>query len=758
MKPTMDRCPIDGAGPTVGSSGPSPCRAMIIGEHPAFNEVRTGIPFSGESGMLLNRMLGWCGLKREEIYVTNARKCPGNKKEICDECKDDLANEIEQVNPEVILAAGGIARNVLDGKGVLGSRGFVYPFQGGDRKLIGTFNPAAILRKPNTFDLFAFDVDRFAKVLNGEFVQQDIQVIHIKPHQFEDFFSVLKQADLVAYDLETDYLALGADILSISFAVSADRGFVIEWCDEVISYVKDLLEGPTPIAGQNLFFDNSHMQNLGIRVRNVKFDTMLAHHLIKSYLPHDLNTLLSIYTTLEKYDDEQKALIKNRDMLFSTIPKSILLPYSAKDAAATFALIAPLTEELKKEGVWDFFNRIVMPLCSVLVNMRIRGIKMDVDKFDEVRNVLDEELQDLDGQLVEILGEINFNSGAQLGKALQELGLDTGKKTKKTKKMSTAKEDLEGIEEKHPVIRILLTRKEKAKLRSTYTSDTMLSFCDENDRVHPGWKQTGTVSIRLACEKPNMLNPPRGSLIRQLFVAEEDYIWAAGDLAQAELRVAAFSAQDPILIKTFEDGLDVHTTMASEMTGVPYAEIDHDSDIRHRAKFITHGRSYGREYQSVMSQYNVDEKTARGWIDSFDSKFERLMSWYTEKVAQAKKDKFLQTPYGNKRHWPLYGEFDENMEREARSFIPQSTVAIIIYEAMIALEDLFEREGFGTRIISNLYDAIYFEIPRDELHTVLPIIKREMTVMVPVINIEIPVDFKLSDRWEGEPIEVEGIT
>ncbi len=751
MKLPFSQCGLDGDQRLVGSSGPSPCKAFIIGEHPAWQEVRTGRPFAGESGKLLDQMLGWVGLNRDEIYVTNARKCAGTKKGLCDDCKECLFSEIEEVNPDVILTAGGLASEVLVGKKVMASRGFVSTYDE-TRQLVGTLNPAAILHMPTTFDLFAYDVDKFKRVLSGEYVEAEVATALVEPHEYEDFFAMLRQAPLVAFDLETDNLEPGCDILTISFAISADAGFVLEWSDELIPHVVKFLASDTKKALQNGMFDLSHLLYWGIEVNALDFDTMLAHHMTRTYLPHDLNTIISIYTNLPKYDAVQKSMIKGKkNIQFSSIPKEILYPYSAMDAAATFAVIAPLTRELEESGFTDFFRRIVMPLCPVLVRMRHKGIKIDVSRLDDIRTELDGEIEELDVILKGDLGDINFNSGKQLGPALKALGIDTGEKTTKTKQMSTAKGPLEAIAHLHPIVKTLLDRKAKTKVRTTFVSDKIISFLDDNSRVHPNWKQTGTVSFRLACEGPNLLNIPRGSVVRTMYCVDDDCVWCEADLSQAELRVAAYLAQDPVLIKAFDEGEDVHARTASMMFHIPYEDIGHDDDERHRAKFVVHGVSYGRGPESIMSEYGVDEQTARSWIASLP---QRLMAWYIEQIQFARKNRYLETPYGNRRHWPIYGEFDPAMEREARSFIPQSTAAIVIYEGMISLDKLLTQQGFKTRIISNLYDAIMFEIPRAELEIVLPILKREMEVTVPIINRIIPVEFKVSDRWAGNPIEV----
>ena len=104
----------------VFSVGPENARLMIVAESPGATEDITGVPLTGPTGLLLNKILASVDIKREDCYLANAiRCCPAkgskpNQKQI-DTCSLILQEEIKHVKPKVILILGSISANSLLG-------------------------------------------------------------------------------------------------------------------------------------------------------------------------------------------------------------------------------------------------------------------------------------------------------------------------------------------------------------------------------------------------------------------------------------------------------------------------------------------------------------------------------------------------------------------------------------------------------------------------------------------------------------------
>ncbi|MDQ3557272.1 MAG: uracil-DNA glycosylase [Gemmatimonadota bacterium] len=137
----------------VFGEGDPRARVLVVGEAPGAEEDRSGRPFVGRAGKLLDLLLGSVGLAREEVFICNVLKCrpPANRNPQPDEveaCSPYLLRQVELVQPEAIVAFGTFAAQTL-----LGTRESIGTLRGatrrfGDVPLVPTYHPAALLRNP----------------------------------------------------------------------------------------------------------------------------------------------------------------------------------------------------------------------------------------------------------------------------------------------------------------------------------------------------------------------------------------------------------------------------------------------------------------------------------------------------------------------------------------------------------------------------------------------------------------------------------
>jgi uracil-DNA glycosylase len=127
---------------------------MFVGEAPGADEDIQGIPFVGRAGQLLTKMIEAINLRRDDVYIANVIKCrpPGNRNPEPDEiaqCEPFLFQQIEAIQPKVIVALGSFAAKTLlrSDESISRLRGRIYDFRGA--KLIPTFHPSFLLRSPD---------------------------------------------------------------------------------------------------------------------------------------------------------------------------------------------------------------------------------------------------------------------------------------------------------------------------------------------------------------------------------------------------------------------------------------------------------------------------------------------------------------------------------------------------------------------------------------------------------------------------------
>ena len=158
----------------VFSDGSESARLMVVGEAPGANEDKTGLPFVGQAGKFLDLLLATVDLSREDsVYICNVLKCrpPGNRNPVPDEieaCSSYLKRQIDLIRPEVLLAVGTFAAQLLTGRQKIAMRelrGEVHSYQG--VPLVVTYHPAALLRNPKWTRAFWDDLQLLRGVLNS---------------------------------------------------------------------------------------------------------------------------------------------------------------------------------------------------------------------------------------------------------------------------------------------------------------------------------------------------------------------------------------------------------------------------------------------------------------------------------------------------------------------------------------------------------------------------------------------------------------
>jgi uracil-DNA glycosylase len=150
---------------------------MFVGEAPGFHEDKQGMPFVGQAGKLLDKLLGGIGLERSEVYIANVLKCrpPGNRDPQPDEiesCEPHLFRQIELIQPRVVATLGNFATKLLSGKptGITRVHGQEQDVTlGGNRVLLyPLYHPAAALYTPAMLNVLQEDFRRIPELMGRE--------------------------------------------------------------------------------------------------------------------------------------------------------------------------------------------------------------------------------------------------------------------------------------------------------------------------------------------------------------------------------------------------------------------------------------------------------------------------------------------------------------------------------------------------------------------------------------------------------------
>jgi uracil-DNA glycosylase family 4 len=147
---------------------------MFVGEAPGFHEDKQGLPFVGQAGKLLDKLLAGIGLDRSQVYIANVLKCrpPGNRDPQPDEiesCEPHLFRQIELIEPKVVATLGNFATKLLSGKptGITRVHGVEQETTvGGSSVLLyPLYHPAAALYTPKMLEVLQQDFARIPELM-----------------------------------------------------------------------------------------------------------------------------------------------------------------------------------------------------------------------------------------------------------------------------------------------------------------------------------------------------------------------------------------------------------------------------------------------------------------------------------------------------------------------------------------------------------------------------------------------------------------
>ena len=742
--------------------GPHDAKIMFVGEAPGREEEIQGVPFVGSSGKLLNQLLSNALITRGDCYLTNimmdrpvnndfgqfyedkGRKVPT---QFLLDGYQRLKKEIEKVNPNVVVAVGGEALKALtDFKSITKYRGSIlFSTLVPQQKVIPIMHPAAIMRMWDWAPITVMDLERIKEEAKSPTHEYTLR-LYKKIECMSELESEVKRAfkaDYISFDIET----CNNQVSCIGFATSESYAFVVPihmfetsfWSttDEKIVWklIKKLLESNVEKIGQNANFDMFFLKStLGIRVNNIWLDTMNAFHCVYPELPKGLDTLCSMYTDQPYY----------KDMI-----KTDYYKYNALDCMITYECALRIKEELIEFRTWGFYRNVTHPMLNILLGMEVGGVRINAEKKELAALAVSDEVRVLQEKWDKGLGyHMNVDSPKQVCDFLYtEIGLPP-QINRKTGRVTSDVKALNRLAIKFPsvVFDFIQILRRRRKLLSTYlTADV-----DADGRMRCSYVLYGTESGRLASKMSRfgtgmqMQNVPKG-ICREIVIPDEGCMFISADLSQAEMRVVAWLADDNVLIDTFNSGKDVFTKVASIVFSIPEEEVTPEQ--RQLAKHISHACNYGMGPTTLSEISGLDYADSKEKLNLYHINFPRIRMWQMEVEARLRKIRMLETPMGRKR--TFFGRWNNELIRDAYSYIPQSTVADVVLMGMVELD---RRLPKNCRIVLNIHDEIVCQVPdKGEVFTkeIEDLMVSCMSIPVQINDkvLKIPVNTKYGYSW-----------
>ena len=425
----------------------------------------------------------------------------------------------------------------------------------------------------------------------------------------------------------------------------------------------------------------------------------------------------------------------------------------AESAFLTEALTKMLRDDVDALEERRVYEEIDLPLVPVLLGMEKEGVRIDSAALSKMSAGLAKEMDRVGEEIFSLAGHrFNINSPKQLGDVLfNKMGLPRPLKYGKGKVISTAQDVLEELAAHNDVPRLVLEFRQLAKLKSNY-ADSLPLLADSEGRVHTTFNQVGTSTGRLSSTNPNLQNIPirteLGREIRAAFVAAPGCVLLSADYSQIELRLLAHFSADPLLVKAYRTGQDIHTLTAAEVFGVPAETMS--KETRNRAKAVNFGIVYGISPFGLAAQLGIDQHEARLYIDTYFERYAGVRSYIDRMLEETRREQKVRTMFGRVRPIPDIQSRNANQrgfaERTAINTPLQGTAADLIKLAMIRIDKRLAQEKLQSRMTLQVHDELVFDVPEDEIEPMKNLVQHEMERVVE-LSVPLVADVGVGTNW-----------
>jgi DNA polymerase-1 len=292
------------------------------------------------------------------------------------------------------------------------------------------------------------------------------------------------------------------------------------------------------------------------------------------------------------------------------------------------------------------------------------------------------------------------------------------------------------------------------KLRSTYV-EALPHLMAADGRLHTTFHQAVAATGRLSSSDPNLQNipirTPLGRRIRRAFVAGgPEFVLLAADYSQIELRILAHVSGDDHVKDAFAREADIHRETAARVLHKAPEDVTHAE--RSMAKMVNFGIAYGMSDFGLSSRAGIPRQEAQEFINTYFATYSGISYYMLHIKEVARTQGYVTTLLGRKRYIPELTARNPALrgagERMAINMPIQGTAADIVKIAMIRLADRLRDEGFAARMLLQVHDELLFEVPRDEVDRLAPVVRETLEGAMP-LDVPLTVDIKVGDDWES---------
>lgn len=771
------------------SSGPRNASIMIIGEAPGAEEEVKGVPFVGSSGQEFNKMLQESGFLVSECFLTNVCKYrpPENKiehffldkkqtqpNELIKEGIAELLQDIAEIQPKLIIAAGNVPLWVLRGHRAIGKwRGSMLKYK--DAMLMPVLHPAFIMRDWSQRAIAVHDLRRAKKAFDHGQWPVEPYNFHVRP-SFSEVMDILgtltKRADedtlRISSDLETrrTYIACHGiawsrtEALCIpTMTVRNPLGyFTLEEELAIWERERRLLTHPNiEVIGQNYLYDAQYFARRKGYVPRLLHDTRFKQHVAWSGMQQSLDFMSSLYCDYHYYWKDE-----GKEWNPKIHPEEQYWTYNCTDAVKTFEIDITLDSLLDQLHLWPQYN-IQMKVWRAALQMMFRGLKIDQTLRGKMAGELMSASMVREQEIEFILGHpLNINSPKQVhGLFYGQLNCKVVK-SKTTHKPSCDDNALRTFAQREPLLTPLTQRIADLRSIGVIFSNAIKAPLDPDGRIRSMFDPTAETYRWKSYENAfgtgtNLQNWTKGNEddddevrqkrvsehradlpnVRKTIVPDVGMEIASIDLSGADAQTVAWEANDEDLKKAFRTKVKIHAHNAKSMfpgkvvTGFEQPYYDLCRTGVHLINYL--GQAPTLAAAMKFSVYEAD-RFMKEWFRLHPG----ILEWHTRIEEQLQKTRCVTNKFGYRR---FYFDRIDSILNEAVAWIGQSTTACVCNRALVAVEDEVELvNDLKIEFLLQVHDELVFQYPIGNREQVLRAVN-------PLVHVPVPYDDPLIIPW-----------
>lgn len=795
--------------PRIERLGKGEKSILIVGCHPGRDGDNQNNPMAGASEDFVRRYLEMANISLyNDCFRTNVVRCypgkdaRGKDKDPTDNqiksCNAWLQKDIEECRPQLIICLGTEAAqailktSAIPSPNVTHLHGKVFPYH----KLncwVGVCNsPRFFLRRKNNDDgvyddlIFAYDLANILGVLGlplpKPFLSDGNQFVTDIDEALKIFDEFSKSKDVVAFDYESTSLSPltpNARIINVSLSNNKDKGYYIPidlkistdgnffWPEDkrliIREALKNFITSDSPKTIQNYQMEELWSRIiLGVSIKNFVHDTMLTFHVINNRTGNN-NLAFQAY---EFNGQEYKGLVDIENIEKSCMKDQV--DYSVFDSRHTIAAYNDQRLQLKSNKKLADFNEMFTKSLPTLVNIKERGIRVSIEALNDIESEFmgkineriaamrqDEQVQKFEkasGEIFNLASPKQWNKILYEGYGLPPIMTEKGNE-------STSNEAIEEILKvtDNPKVKELLGHYVRYKKYADVIKKVATAPSEISKQVgllrrsmYPDGKIHPTTNLHtVPTYRSSVTDPPTQNMykhdaecrsVRRCIIPEPGHVLLEGDYKAHEARNIGMASGDVELIRQTVAKIDIHKKWAGKIWKIPIEQVTSDQKYGSKNGFVFPS-IYGSKPKSISKHLEVDQDFIRSLQEELWAEFTGVREWQRNLIKFYNENGYVEGLSGYRCYGPLTAYRIYNFPIQGQSFH-------ILLAALTEMDNFLINNGFKSRIINEIHDAMIIDTHPDEIEDVIAAGTEIMCrVRWPWMNVPLDVSWETGPNW-----------